>query len=162
LAAVTIGDYEGFINKKGEYVIPLQFTWASSFYDGLACVEMNDKYGFIDKKGEWVIQPQFDDASDFCCGYVAVKLNDKWGFIDKKGEWVVQPIFNEALFFIGDLAMVFYDEDDDGFSYVNTDGQIVWKNTNSKNKSTVLKSAKRNTNEQKSEFRRQLRDWYGY
>ncbi len=37
----------GFINKKGEWVIPPQFEEARSFSDGVAAIKINGKWGFI-------------------------------------------------------------------------------------------------------------------
>lgn len=55
LIAVPIGEKWGYINLKGEVVIPPQYDSASLFYDGIAEVEIDGKYGFINKKNEIVI-----------------------------------------------------------------------------------------------------------
>lgn len=55
LAAVKKNDKFGFINTKGELVIPCQYQYAGQFKEGLACVvkdEENNNISFIDAKGE--------------------------------------------------------------------------------------------------------------
>ncbi|MDF2685699.1 MAG: repeat protein [Clostridia bacterium] len=42
----------GYINTKGEVVIPYKWTYAESFYDGYACVGDEDAYYIINKNGE--------------------------------------------------------------------------------------------------------------
>lgn len=86
----------GYINTKGEVVIPLEYDNIADFSDGLAMVAQigadgNYKYGFVNTKGKVVIPLEYDDAEVFCDGLAAVRSNGKWGFINAKGE-VVIPI----------------------------------------------------------------------
>lgn len=72
LAAVRRDGKWGYINLKGEEVIPCQFSGAftpGQFSEGLACVVddrneadkelWNKRVGFINKKGEWVLEGDF-------------------------------------------------------------------------------------------------------
>lgn len=55
LAAVKKNDKFGFINTKGELVIPCQYQYAGQFKGGLACVvkdEENNNISFIDATGK--------------------------------------------------------------------------------------------------------------
>lgn len=55
LAAVKKNDKFGFINTKGELVIPCQYQYAGQFKEGLACVvkdEENNNISFIDATGK--------------------------------------------------------------------------------------------------------------
>ena len=54
LAAVQEGRKEGYINKKGKWVIEPQFNEAGDFSEGLASVKKGKKYIFIDKSGKRV------------------------------------------------------------------------------------------------------------
>jgi len=45
----------GFINKRGEVVIPFIYNSSDGFSEGLANVELNGKFGYIDKFGNEVI-----------------------------------------------------------------------------------------------------------
>ena len=62
----------GFVNLRGDVVIPLQFhrvkefaeglaaVGAYRFSDGLGLVIKNDKYGFIGSSGQFVVRPKYD------------------------------------------------------------------------------------------------------
>lgn len=96
----------GFINKKGEVVIPFKFAdqrlnyHGGIFNDGLAAmgVAKNNiyatKFGYINTKGEFIIQPIYDKAAPFDKGIAQVEVNDKIGFIDEEGHSVVQCIYD--------------------------------------------------------------------
>ena len=69
LGAVVMNGKVGFINKKGETVIPCRYAYNSSFpktvdflFKSGYCTVFDDsgKAGLIDKNGKWVIQPQYD------------------------------------------------------------------------------------------------------
>lgn len=89
----------GFINKKGETVIPFKFQWqfgAVRFSEGLAAIgKDNDRiwalgnYGYINTSGDLIIQYQFDEANDFENGVARVKENGKYGYINTFGEYVI-------------------------------------------------------------------------
>lgn len=81
----------GFINKKGDKVIPAKYDYVERFSEGLAHVELNKKSGFINQKGEIVIPMKYDSAGTFECGVAEVEINDKWGFIDKNGRFLFKP-----------------------------------------------------------------------
>lgn len=99
LAYAKIGGRYGFIDEKGEMVIPPQFEEPYNsvgffdFSEGLARVFVKGKYGFIDKKGSFVAEPKFEYATDFCNGVAYVKVNGKLGCIDKTGNYIVAPRF---------------------------------------------------------------------
>lgn len=88
-------DKWGFLNTKGEVVIPPQFDTVSSFYNDLAMATKDKKYGFINKNGEFVISPQFNSASIFYGDVAVVEQNEKYGLIDKNGKFAVNPQFDD-------------------------------------------------------------------
>jgi hypothetical protein len=111
LAQVMVDRKLGFINKKGEMIIPPRFgarpvnyVWlrqfdTSRFSEGLAAVMLGDLYGYINKKGNFVIPPQFSHAQEFSEGLAWVVTGDettyaekKAGWIDKTGRWVVTSV----------------------------------------------------------------------
>lgn len=91
----------GFINKKGDVVIPFKFKWQIhpiKFTEGLCAIgtENNDNMlfelyhnSFIDTKGNVVITGMFTDAQPFINGVAQIKNNGKYGFINKKGEIII-------------------------------------------------------------------------
>lgn len=93
--AVKDGKY-GFIDIKGNMVIPPMFTSAKYFSEGLAAVLVGGqsyidsstdggqyissekgKWGYIDRTGEIKIPPQFSEAREFSEGLAAVAVGDE-------------------------------------------------------------------------------------
>ena len=135
LAAVSIDNHYGYIDKTGQVVIEMQFAYASDFSEGLAAVKVGDdddaKYGYIDKTGQMVIAPQFAEASAFSQGLAAVSLNDdeyeeysEFGYIDKTGQIVIEPQFSFAAKFSEDLAAVQLDYED-GYGFIDRSGNMI-------------------------------------
>ena len=74
----TFGDTAGiwgWINLDGNEVIPPQYVYAMSFFDGRAIV----------CKGDWEV----DERERYWCN------NEQWGIIDKTGKEIVPCIFDE-------------------------------------------------------------------
>lgn len=72
LAAVQKNGMIGFINRKGEVVIPFRYPYhgnpLSEFvFDNGHCIvaDTNGKCGVINRKGEWVIQPKYDNIDTY-------------------------------------------------------------------------------------------------
>ncbi len=63
-AAVKDGNW-GFINTKGEEVIPFEYDDVHPFLNGRAAVKKDGLWGFIDPKGEMLLSPRFKEASNF-------------------------------------------------------------------------------------------------
>jgi len=84
----------GFINRKGEMVIPPRFDSVYCvFGDSLAPVRFGGKEGYIDRRGRWVIRPRFELAFPFSEGLAAVLVGvkgrrKKYGYIDRQGRMV--------------------------------------------------------------------------
>lgn len=107
LAPVSQDGKYGYIDKSGDIVIPLQYSFADNFENGLAGIVCNGKVGFIDVKGKLIIPCIYElvyssdgdgkklSWNNFYYGGVAlVKQNNKWGIIDKKGEKVTDFIYD--------------------------------------------------------------------
>lgn len=72
LAAVQKNGMIGFINRKGEVVIPFRYPYhgnpLSEFvFDNGHCIvaDTTGKCGIIDRKGEWIIQPKYDNIDAY-------------------------------------------------------------------------------------------------
>ncbi len=91
LIQVRKDDKEGFIDHKGNLVIPLIYDDVSDFAKcGLARVRQNGKYGFINRVGVVIIPIIYDDAEDFFNeDLTTCKLKDKCYLINKKGKIII-------------------------------------------------------------------------
>lgn len=88
-------EYFGYMNVKGEIVIPPSFDYAGFFSSGLAAVMKDGKVGFINKSNEVIIPFQFDDAQDFEKGRSVVELDGALGIIDNTGHFILPPKFED-------------------------------------------------------------------
>jgi|GEM_PF-2129433 len=141
LARVRVGGGFGFINKKGDFVIPPKFALVGDFSEGLASAVENDKAGFIDKQGKWVIPPRFYNPGPYIIfqsfgdelAPVAVltgRAEMSWGYVDKKGKLAIQPTFADAFPFKDGVARV---RVSDPFCkcladrYIDKTGRFLWE-----------------------------------
>ena len=125
------GTHIGYINTKGELVIPFEYQDGTDFQFGKARITLLDgsykyidkngndtksmldlfpdyKYingkgfwGFVDIKGQTVVRHKYEGASDFRFGLARVKLNDKYFFIDRMDK-VRTDHFTEMAEFVSD------------------------------------------------------------
>jgi hypothetical protein len=83
LAAVYImregKNLAGFIDTKGDWIIPAKFEDARSFCNGLAPAKINGKWGYIDRGGSFVIPTKYEDAKVFRGGIAEVMFHDESG-----------------------------------------------------------------------------------
>lgn len=114
------GQAWGFINTKGEEVIPIKYGNVENFSEGMAAFNMpyyqqkNHKLGYMDKTGKEIIPPRYDWAEDFSEGMAAVGNGEfkvmrrigKWGFVDKTGREIVPLRYDNVGRFSEGLAAV--------------------------------------------------------
>ncbi len=117
----------GYMDKKGNVVIPPSYRWAGSFSNGLAAVA--DKYltyGYINKKGDLVIDYQFSDAGMFDENGRAIvksKKDNLYGTIDQKGNYKINPQFAE-MSADGDNYVIKMGDNGD-YGYCDKKGKII-------------------------------------
>lgn len=76
----------GYINSKGEMVIPPQFDDADYFYDDVALVYIDGGIGYINKEGTFVVEPKYYCGTFFSNGRAFVMKDDGTIVcIDKEG-----------------------------------------------------------------------------
>lgn len=117
LAVFSKDGKRGYINRfTGEIEIPLEYSKAWVFSEGLAAVESNKKLLFINHDGDVVIdkdfQPYYNESSYvFKNGYCPIKdhATGNTGLINKNGNWVLEPVYDYVYF-------------DKGFWQVQKDG----------------------------------------
>ncbi|MDD3466282.1 MAG: WG repeat-containing protein [Campylobacterales bacterium] len=130
----------GYINKKGEVVIPLKYDYARSFSsNGLAAVQIDDKWGYIDGAGNTVIPPQYKEAYDFAPNGLALIKTEgyKRFFINEKNEVIIKEWTGalksiEGSFSANGLAKArgwtgrySYGSEVDGYGYIDKTGKFV-------------------------------------
>ena len=114
LACVGIGEEDdmkyGYIDRRGNTVIPFIYDKPAQFIDGIAYVKKDGKYGTIDKDGnEWI--PLIYDWVGFQLnqnkGLSWVKLDDRIGFVRSNGDIAIPIAYEDAeYYFCEDMVRV--------------------------------------------------------
>ena len=121
----------GYINRKGELVVPCIYEEASDFKEGLAKVRKDGKFGFINKEGKLVVPCIYSDAGDFHEGLAYVKKHDsytgktRYGFINKAGDVVIPFKFDGATDFSEGVAGVQLYSENGKWRFIDTKGEPV-------------------------------------
>ncbi|MEC4049104.1 WG repeat-containing protein [Flavobacterium sp. SUN046] len=106
LACVYDSKLWGFINKKGQEVIALQYDHASNFKDGVANVCKNKKYGLIDTHGKTIIPFEYDYLSPVFDGLIIAKKNGKCGYLTPSGKVAIEIMYEDGNIFSNGFARV--------------------------------------------------------
>jgi len=123
LAKVSRGGKWGYVNLKGEEIIPLHFDEVGDFDYGLAPVKLNNKWGYFNAQGQIAVPIGFDAVSGIWReGLSAVQLQGKWGYVNPNGETVIKPGFDRATEFRNGFAKV---ETNRRWGLINTTGEII-------------------------------------
>lgn len=121
IAVKSTSNLWGFINTKGETVIPLSYNWVDDFKNGLCRVEKNGQQLVINKSDDIVFNQQ--DVYLFSIGllklnahqdktytynidskteiipinseFVKIKKGDKYGLINTRGETILPTIYSD-------------------------------------------------------------------
>lgn len=115
----------GYIDARGETVIPPRYTTTYGFREGVAATKVDGRMGYIDRRGNWVIPPQFAFTYGFSEGlaWTQAEAGGKYGAIDCQGRWVIAPTFVEMpQFFSEGRAIV---KVDGKYGYVDRAGTLV-------------------------------------
>lgn len=101
-------DNYGYVDVRGEEIIPCIYPNAADFSEGLAAVQdVSGLYGYIDDKGAKVLDYQFTSASSFSQGLACVTKEEKRYLIDHTGKIVLDVTdYQEVEEFSGGLAAV--------------------------------------------------------
>jgi hypothetical protein len=121
-------DKWGFINRKGETILPLQWDDADDFFEGYARAGKRSgselAYGFIDRHGNWIVEPQYSRAGNFSDCYAMVCKDDQYGYINKEGKEVIPCQFGGAGPFHHGFAAI---EQGGWTGFINKTGSMVIK-----------------------------------
>ena len=85
----------GYVDARGDLAIPMDFTGARPFSDGLAAATQapvdEAGWGFIDTGGRWVIPPRFRWPRQFSDGVAGAESTDGCIYVNRRGEVVLRP-----------------------------------------------------------------------
>ncbi|MCX6155004.1 MAG: WG repeat-containing protein [Candidatus Kapabacteria bacterium] len=115
----------GFLDENLKIVIPVQYTDATDFHEGLAFLRSDRKRGYINKKGDYEFYLDSLVGYDFSEGIA--KVNNEaafFGFIDKKGKLIINLKFDEVGNFTSGLC---YGNNIEKYGYFDTKGQFAIK-----------------------------------
>ncbi|MDP4083370.1 MAG: WG repeat-containing protein [Bacillota bacterium] len=122
------GNKWGYIDAKGEFVLPPIYEHAGDFQDnGLAIVRLKNLSGVIDSKGYFIVKPKYETINPFSEGRATVIDNQGFRVIDESGK----EITSKAYSFIGDYkdgrALIADKNDHDQYlyGYLNRRGKEV-------------------------------------
>lgn len=106
LAAASSNGYWGFLDTKGNWVIPPRYQKVRSFSEGRAWVRDDPGWGAVDPKGKNIIPPSFQDCHSFCEGLAWVRDEKGWGCVGLSGELRILCRFDEVKDFCSGRAWV--------------------------------------------------------
>lgn len=111
---VKKGNKYGFINEKGEEVVPTIYQLADQFDNGLAVVVTDEKLKYIiNKKGERLNKKGYEKMTkEEENGLRRVSLGNKWTYIDREGNEKIDLIYdmvNPFMSFYESIATVIKD-----------------------------------------------------
>lgn len=132
LACVYTGDGEkgyGFLNMKGEMVIPMQFkqSGTASFDDnGLCRAQIKGVTVLIDTAGNVAFKTSKGNIQGMYEDWILIfqgKNRTEWGYINYNDEWVIDPVF-DYLWEFNDLGLAVAEKD--GLQgVIDTTGKVV-------------------------------------
>ena len=98
----------GFINKKGEEIIPLKkdITYSLQSEGLIPYSDDGENYGLINFSNEKILKPDkdFKNILPFHQGFASFYDGDKWGIINKKGAIIIRPKYSFT-FYSNDLVL---------------------------------------------------------
>lgn len=147
VAAVKIGKTDiynpdsfynwGYIDTKGNIVIPPQFYEAHDFSEGVASVnKKEDGWGFINHSGDFIkIDKPVTYLGTVRDGLAPFRYNvntvlthgPRWGAMNKEGKTVIAPLYLKMPYFENGFALVEVDSHIADYVYINLHGEEISK-----------------------------------
>ncbi len=121
----------GYINRKGEVVIPCNLKRANDFIGDYTWVKLanQDYYTLIHKSGKIIPTKPYKKVGyfyKFQTDICAVYENGKMGFIDMTGKEIIPCKYSGANFFKNGLVSVcLYDSQERKYGYINKTGEVI-------------------------------------
>src|SRR6266851_5143804 len=84
---INVGGNYGFIDGRGNLVIPPRYSAVHEFSEGLAAIDLDGKWGYVNANGEVVVALTYANASDFSEGVgVVIDTAGRLAYVDQKGQ----------------------------------------------------------------------------
>ncbi len=121
----------GYINQRGEVVIPCNLKKANDFIGDYTWVMLpnQDHYTLINKSGQIIPTKPYKKVGyfyDFQKDICAVYENEKMGFIDMTGKEIIPCKYLGLNYFENGLCSVsLYDSESSKYGYINKKGEVV-------------------------------------
>ena len=77
LAKVSKANKYGYVDQKGNLIVPLIYDEALTFNEGKAAVKKENRWGYLDNTGKVVVEPYYEDAGSFHDSLAYVKKTGK-------------------------------------------------------------------------------------
>ncbi len=132
----------GFIDKKGNTIIPFIYDDVREFSEGLAAVKSKNKWGYINESNSIIVDFNWTDADLFEEGVAIIKDERGYGVINKEGKNVIWTMFGyESINRINNgLIAVKKKKEDKGYEYYYKIENLVKGITNSILPCTIIDS----------------------
>lgn len=118
----------GYINERGEYKIPPDFSQVNDFQkNGLATVEIDGNYGCIDQSGQFIIPPKFETMISFSEGRAPIVYEGGFQVINEVGDLLTKKSYNFISSYQEGRAVV-SDKDREGdfrYGYLDRNGNEI-------------------------------------
>lgn len=123
----------GYINTKGELVIPCEYADGKDFVDNRAWVKKKDSkyWTLINEKGEVIPTKNYEKVGYIMEGYsdrIAVYENGKMGWIDRDGKEVIPCKYLGSSTFdkeFGLACVTLYDSQEEKYGFIDKNGAMV-------------------------------------
>jgi hypothetical protein len=77
----------GYLNPKGEKVIPFVYEMTDPFKKDLPYAKFNGKWGVINEEGKWILQPKYAHVYDIISiDKFIVLIKDDYYYVNAKGK----------------------------------------------------------------------------
>ena len=124
-----IGTTWGFIDNRGNVVIPSRFESVRPFSEGLAAAKYEGRWGYINRSGAEVIPFRYRTAQSFHGGVAIVDTGlpeHPVGVINPSGAWITQPMFRTLSATDGPDGLLFgQKEAGNGANFYDRSGNLV-------------------------------------
>lgn len=121
------GDFYGYINKKGKWVIAPIYDYVLPFTEGVAVAEKDNLFGLIDHRGKEIIPPRYGSIGLFEEGRATFVDKEGMGVLNTKGKVMTKKFYSYVGNYSDGLAVVLETKDDGKqyYGYINRKGDEV-------------------------------------